>query len=156
MLYHKLERMIEFKNNHFAAIHSIQLSTSSWDAITIGRSLMRNRIFIKSQKYIPTDFLVKSKGKMVTFQWRKLTQSTSTVVKVYATSNGTAWRQVSPDAGKTQHFLHTIPGAHGWLAQKHGEIRHSKWSSFFLKGQCHKRQWKPKKLSRLKETKETW
>ena len=82
--------MIEFKNNHFAAIHSIQLSTSSWDAITIGRSLMRNRIFIKSQKYIPTDFLVKSKGKMVTFQWRKLTQSTSTVVKVYATSNGTA------------------------------------------------------------------
>lgn len=91
MLYHKLERMIKFKNNH------LQSSTSSWDAIMIGRSLMRNRIFIKSQKHLSTDFLLKSRGKMVTFQWRKLTQSTSTVVKVYTTSYGTAWHQVSPD-----------------------------------------------------------
>lgn len=82
MLYHKLERMIEFKNNHFAVIRSIQLSTSSWDVMMIGRSLMRNRIYIKSQKYISTDFLLKSRGKMVTLQWRKLTQSTSTIVKV--------------------------------------------------------------------------
>lgn len=134
----------------------MQSSTSLWDAIMTGRSLMRNRIFIKSQKYLSTDFLLKSRGKMVTFQWRKMTQSTSPVVKVYTTSYGTAWHQVSPDG---MHMKDTAFLTHHtccqWLTgTEHEEIR--KWSSFFSKGQCHKRQWKPEKLCRLKETKEIW
>ena len=158
MLYHKLEKMIEFKNNHFAVIHSIQLSTSSWDIMMNGRSLMRNRICIKSQKYISTDFLLKSRGKMVTLQWRKLTQSTSTVVKVYTTSNGTAWHQGSPHQ---MHVKDTAFLTHHtccqWLTStKTWGNNKLQMICILFKRQCRKRQWKPEKLSRIKETKETW
>lgn len=79
-------------------------------------------IYIVS-KYLSTDFLLISRGKMVTFQWRNLTQSTSTMIKVNITNSGTARHPVSPDGThKEAHSIFYTPPRLP-IDKRHGNMR---------------------------------